>query len=83
MKAVMAFSRNIVDNRVAGRPYIVQHIGRKFQVFALDDDPDLLHRMKRETLMVLVLQAVKHISYWSYKGWRIRFLKGTQSRFGR
>src|SRR5688500_3172974 len=44
MEAVVAFTRNIVDDGVAGR-FIVEQIGRKFEMLALDDDPDLFHWM--------------------------------------
>src|SRR2546422_1483555 len=48
MKAVVSFSRNVVDDRVASRLDVVQQIGHIFHLLALNDDPDLLHGMKRE-----------------------------------
>jgi hypothetical protein len=47
VKTVVPFSRNIMDDGVS-RGFVVEQISGKFQVLSLDNDPDFLHRMKRE-----------------------------------
>jgi hypothetical protein len=46
VKPMMTLSRNIVNDGIAGG-FVVEQIGRKLQVFALDDNSDLFHRMQR------------------------------------
>ena len=47
VKTMVPFSRNIVDDGIPSG-LVVESVSGKFQVLSLDNNPDFLHRMKRE-----------------------------------
>src|SRR5262245_30468035 len=50
MKSMVALSRYVVDDGIAGGFHLVQQIGDETQMFPGNDDSNFLHGMQRETV---------------------------------